>query len=297
MNRMLAVVGVAVILLGVLAVNSLFVVSQTQQALVLRLGEYKRQIQQPGLNVKIPFFEDAVYYERRALDVDPPKQQVILSDQKRLDVDSYARYRIIDPLLFFQAVRTEREARARLSAIINSSLRRVLGSQTLFNILSEKRVAIMAEIRSEVNGPAQRLGIDIIEVRLRRADYPDATRENIYNRMKSEREREAKEFRAQGYEQAQKIRADADKQRVIVVAEAQKQAETLRGQGDAEAIKIYADAFGKDPDFFSFYRSMQAYRTAITDSDTTTMVLSPDSDFFQFFNSMTGTTGPRPSTE
>lgn len=297
MNRMLAVVGVAVILLGILAVNSLFVVSQTQQALVLRLGEYRRQIQEPGLNMKIPFFEDAVYYERRALDVDPPKQQVILSDQKRLDVDSYARYRIIDPLLFFQAVRTEREARARLSAIINSSLRRVLGSQTLFTVLSEKRVAIMAEIRSEVNGPAQRLGIEIIEVRLRRADYPDATRENIYNRMKSEREREAKEFRAQGYEQAQKIRADADKQRVIVVAEAQKQAETLRGQGDAEAIKIYADAFGKDPDFFSFYRSMQAYRTAITDSDTTTMVLSPDSDFFRYFNSMGGTTGPQPSTK
>ncbi|MEQ8814574.1 MAG: protease modulator HflC [Thalassobaculum sp.] len=291
MNRTLAIIGVVVILLGIVAVNSMFIVSQTQQALVLRLGEPRRQIQDPGLQLKIPFIEDAVFYERRALDVDPPKQQVILSDQKRLDVDSYARYRIVDPLLFFQAVRTEREARARLSAIINSSLRRVLGSQTLFDILSEKRVGIMANIRSEVNGPAQRLGIEIIEVRLRRADYPDETRENIYNRMKSEREREAKEFRAQGFEQAQKIRADADKQRVVIVAEAQKQAETLRGQGDGEAIKIYADAFGKDPSFFSFYRSMQAYRTAITDSDTTTMVLSPDSDFFRYFNSMTGQPG------
>ncbi|GHD63693.1 protein HflC [Thalassobaculum fulvum] len=291
MNRTLAIVGVAVILLGVLAVNSLFVVSQTQQTLVLRFGEYKRQIQEPGLNVKFPFIEDAVYYERRALDVDPPKQQVILSDQKRLDVDSYARYRIVDPLLFFQAVRTEREARARLSAIINSSLRRVLGSQTLFNILSEKRVGIMADIRSEVNGPAQRLGIEIIEVRIRRADYPDETRENIYSRMKSEREREAREFRAQGFEQAQKIRADADKQRVIIVAESQKQAETLRGQGDADAIKIYADAFGKDPEFFAFYRSMQAYRNAITEDGSTTMVLSPDSDFFRFFNSVKGTPG------
>jgi len=293
MNRTLAIIGVAVILLGILAVNSLFVVSQTQQALVLRFGEYKRQIQQPGLNFKFPFVEDAVYYERRALDVDPPKQQVILSDQKRLDVDSYARYRIIDPLLFFQAVRTEREARTRLSAIINSSLRRVLGNQTLFNVLSEKRVEIMADIRSEVNGPAQRLGIEIIEVRIRRADYPDATRENIYNRMKSEREREAKEFRAQGYEQAQKIRADADKQRVIIVAEAQKQAETLRGQGDADAIKIYAEAFGKDPEFFSFYRSMQAYRNAITEDGSTTMVLSPDSDFFRFFNSAKGSPKPQ----
>lgn len=290
MNRMLAIVGIVVIAIGFIAVNSLFVVSQTQQALVVRLGEPRRQIQQPGLNVKIPFIEEAVYLERRALDVDPPKQQVILSDQKRLDVDSYARYRIIDPLLFFQAVRTEREARARLSAIINSSLRRVLGNQTLFNVLSEKRVGIMSDIRSEVNGPAERLGIEIIEVRIRRADYPDATRENIYNRMKSEREREAREFRAQGFEQAQKIRADADKQRTIIVAEAQKQAETLRGQGDADAIKVYAEAFGKDPAFFSFYRSMQAYRTAITETDT--MVLSPQSDFFRYFNSITGQPAP-----
>jgi membrane protease subunit HflC len=288
MNRTLAILGVSVIVLGCVAVNGLFVVSQTQQVLVVRFGEPRRQIQDPGLNVKIPFIEDAVYYERRALDVDPPKQQVILSDQKRLDVDSYARYRIIDPLQFFRAVRTEREARARLSAIINSSLRRVLGNQTLFNVLSDKRVGIMADMKAEVNGSAERLGIEIIEVRIRRADYPDATRENIYNRMKSEREREAKEFRAQGFEQAQKIRADADKQRVVIVAESQKQAETLRGKGDGEAIKIYADAFGKDPEFFSFYRSMQAYRTAITDSDTTTMVLSPNSDFFRYFNSMSG---------
>lgn len=295
MNRTLAILGVAVIAIGFVALNSLFVVSQTQQALVIQLGEPRRVIQEPGLNVKIPFIQDAVYLERRALDVDPPKQQVILSDQKRLDVDSYARYRIVDPLLFFQAVRTEREARARLSSIINSSLRRVLGNQTLFNVLSDKRVGIMTDIRQEVNGPAERLGIEIIEVRIRRADYPDATRENIYNRMKSEREREAREFRAQGFEQAQKIRADADKQRTIIVAEAQKQAETLRGQGDGEAIKVYADAFGKDVQFFSFYRSMQAYRSAITESDT--MVLSPQSDFFRYFGSMSGRPYPeaRPS--
>lgn len=290
MNRTLAILGVVVIAIGFIALNSLFVVSQTQQALVIQLGEPRRVVQDPGLNVKIPFIQDAVYLERRALDVDPPKQQVILSDQKRLDVDSYARYRIVDLLLFFQAVRTEREARARLSSIINSSLRRVLGNQTLFNVLSDKRVGIMADIRQEVNGPAERLGIEIIEVRIRRADYPDATRENIYNRMKSEREREAREFRAQGFEQAQKIRADADKQRTIIVAEAQKQAETLRGQGDGEAIKVYADAFGKDVPFFSFYRSMQAYRNAITETDT--MVLSPQSDFFRYFGSMTGRPEP-----
>jgi len=287
MNRTLAVIGVIIVLAGIAAANSLFVVTQTQQVLVLRLGEPRRQINEPGLNVKMPFIENVVYYERRALDVDPPRQQVILADQKRLDVDSYARYRIIDPLLFYQAVRTERDARARLSSIINSTMRRVLGSATLFDVLSERRVSIMANIRASVNESATRLGIEIIEVRVRRADFPDAIRETTYNRMKSEREREAREFRAQGSEQAQKIRADADKQRVIVVAEAQKQAETLRGQGDAEAIKIYADAFGQDPEFFLFYRSMQAYRTAISGGDTT-MVLSPTSDFFRYFNSMNG---------
>ncbi len=233
-----------------------------------------------------------MFLERRALDVDPPRQQVILADQKRLDVDSYARYRIINPLLFYQAVRTERDARARLSSIINSTMRRVLGSATLFDVLSERRVSIMSDIRSSVNESAGRLGIEIIEVRVRRADFPESIRETTYNRMKSEREREAREFRAQGSEQAQKIRADADKQRVIIVAEAQKQAETLRGEGDGEAIKIYADAFGKDVEFFSFYRSMQAYRTAITDPDTTTMVLSPNSDFFRYFNSIDGTSSP-----
>lgn len=290
MNRTLAILGVIVVVTGVVVANALFVVDQTQQALVLRFGEPLRDIQQPGLNIKVPVIDEAVFYEKRTLDVDPPTQQVILSDQKRLDVDSYARYRIVKPLLFFQAVRTEREARSRLSVIINSSLRRVLGNQTLFDVLSEKRAGIMANIKTEVNDSAQRLGVEIIEVRIRRADYPDATRENIYNRMKSEREREAKEFRAQGFEQAQKIRADADKQRVVIVAEAKKQAETLRGEGDGEAIKIYADAFGQDPEFFSFYRSMQAYREAIAQGDTT-MVMSPNSDFFKYFNRMQGSSG------
>jgi membrane protease subunit HflC len=240
--------------------------------------------------MKIPFIQNTVYYEARALDVDPPRQQVILADQKRLDVDSYARYKIINPLQFFRAVRTEREASSRLSVVINSSLRRVLGNATLFDILSDKRAGIMTDIRSEVNATAaERFGVEIIEVRIRRADYPDATRQNIFDRMSSEREREAREFRAQGNEQAQKIRADADKQRTIIVAEAQKQAETLRGEGDGLAIKIYADAFGQDPEFFAFYRSMQAYRKVVGEGDgDTTMVLSPNSDFFQYFNSMSG---------
>lgn len=287
MSRTLAIIGVLVILAGIAASQAFFVVDETQQALVLRFGEVRRTIKKPGLNVKLPFFENSVYYEKRVLDVDAPSEEMILSDQKRLVVDSYARYRIIDPLDFFKAVRTERAAASRLSLIITSSLRRVLGNQTLFDVLSEKRAAIMANIKREVNDEAKRFGIEIIEVRIRRADYPNAIRENIYNRMTSEREREAREFRAQGNEQAQKIRADADKQRVVLVAEAQKQAETLRGEGDSQAIKIYADAFGKDPDFFAFYRSMQAYRSALGGSDTT-MVLTPNSDFFEFFNSMGG---------
>lgn len=287
MNRTLAIIGAIVLIGGVILSNSYFIVDQTKQTLVLRFGEPVREILQPGLQFKIPFIEETVFYERRALDVDPPRQQVILSDQKRLDVDSYARYTITDPLEFFRSVRTEREAASRLSNIINSSLRRVLGNQTLLQVLSDGRVNIMSQIKEIVNESATRYGLEIIEVRIRRADYPDATRENVYNRMISEREREAAQFRAEGSEQAQKIRADADKQRTIVIAEAQKQAETLRGEGDGQAIKIYADAFGQDPDFFAFYRSMQAYRTAMSEGDTT-LVLNPDSDFFRFFNSMDG---------
>jgi membrane protease subunit HflC len=289
MNRTLAIFGVIVVVIGIVLSQSFFIVDETEQALVVRFGQPVREIREPGLNFKIPVAETTIYYERRALDVDPPRQQVILSDQKRLDVDSYARYKIIDPLQFFRAVRTEREASSRLSVVINSSLRQVLGNKTLIDVLSEQRGQIMTDIRAEVNDSAKRFGMELIEVRIRRADYPDATKQNIFDRMTSEREREAREFRAQGNEQAQKIRADADKQRTVIVAEAQKEAETLRGEGDGQAIKIYADAFGRDPDFFAFYRSMQAYRTMVNEgSGDTTMVLSPDSDFFRYFNSISG---------
>jgi modulator of FtsH protease HflC len=287
MNKALAILGVIVVVIGVAASSSLFIVEQTQQAIVLRLGKPQKTIQDPGLNVKIPFIEEVVFYEKRVLDLDPPTERVILADQKRLDVDSYARFRITDPLLFYQTTKLISGVPGKLSPIINSSLRRVLGNQTLLDILSTKRAEIMVDIQKAVNDAVKRFGMRIVEVRVRRADYPDETRSNIENRMKSEREREAKEFRAEGFEQAEGIRADADKQRVVILAEAQKEAETLRGSGDSLAIQIYADAFGQDPEFFAFYRSMQAYRTSIASSETT-MVLSPNSDFFRYFRDITG---------
>jgi membrane protease subunit HflC len=287
MNKLIIAGGVVLVILGVIASSSLFIVEQTQQAIVLFFGKPQKTIQDPGLYFKIPFGEEVVYYDKRVLDLDPPKERMILADQKRLDVDSYARYRIIDPLLFYQTTRRVTEVPGKLSPIINSSLRRVLGNETLLEILSGKRATIMVDIQKAVNDAVMRFGMEIVEVRVRRADYPDETRSNIENRMKSEREREAKEFRARGFEMAEGIRADAGKQKIVILAEAQKKAETLRGEGDGLAIKIYADAFGQDPEFFAFYRSMQAYKKSM-DSQDTTMVLSPNSDFFRFFGDMTG---------
>ena len=287
MNKLMIAGGVVLVILGVIASSSLFIVEQTQQAIVLFFGKPQKTIQDPGLYFKIPFGEEVVYYDKRVLDLDPPKERMILADQKRLDVDSYARYRIIDPLLFYQTTRRVSEVPGKLSPIINSSLRRVLGNETLLEILSGKRATIMVDIQKAVNDAVMRFGMEIVEVRVRRADYPDETRSNIENRMKSEREREAKEFRARGFEMAEGIRADAGKQKIVILAEAQKKAETLRGEGDGLAIKIYADAFGQDPEFFAFYRSMQAYKKSM-DSQDTTMVLSPNSDFFRFFGDMTG---------
>ena len=276
----------AVLLFG--AYSAAFMVNQTQQALVLQFGEPKRTIQEPGLKFKLPFIQEAVYYERRVLSLIPQDaEEVILADQKRLQVDAYARYRIEDPLLFFQTVRNEIGARARLESIIDSSVRRVLGRETLASILTGERESINGSIRDEVNQSVASLGIQIIDVRLRRADYPEATSQNIFNRMKSEREREAQEFRATGEEEAQKIRADAEKTRTVIVAEAKRQAQEVRGEGDSNAIRIYAESFGRDPEFFSFYRSMEAYRKAIGESGTS-MVLSPNSSFFRYFKDKDG---------
>lgn len=276
------------VLLVITGFSSVFTVNQTKQALVLQFGDPKRTIIHPGLAFKLPFIQDVEYYERRVLSLIPQDAvEVILADQKRLQVDAYARYRIKDPLLFFQTVRNEAGADERLESIIDSSIRRVLGKETLISILTGEREAINGAIHEEVNDSVLSLGIEIIDVRLRRADYPDATSQNIFNRMISEREREAKEFRANGGEEAQKIRADAEKTRTVILAEAQRKAQEKRGAGDSKAIQIYAESFGQDPAFFSFYRSMQAYRKALQ-ADATSMVLSPDSDFFRYFKDKDG---------
>lgn len=280
-------VGVAALLIFTI-MSALFTVNQTQQALVLQFGEPKRIIQDPGLAIKMPFIQDVQYYEKRVLSLIPQDaEEVILADQKRILVDAFARFRISNPLLFYQTVRNEFGARARLESIIDSSVRRVLGSETLASILTGKRNNINNNIRDEVEQSVTSLGIEIIDVRLRRADYPASTSQNIFNRMKSEREREAKEFRATGEEEAQKIRADAEKTRTVIVAEAAREAQENRGRGDSEAIDIYAESFGQDPDFFSFYRSMEAYRKSIGESETS-MVLAPDSEFFKFFKNKLG---------
>lgn len=293
MNRTLLAAVIALVVIAVVGFSSLFQVDQRQQALVVQFGNPIRAVPEAGLHFKLPFIQDVLYFERRVLDLDPPKQQVILADQKRLDVDAYARYRIVNPLLFYQSVVNENGARARLNQIILGAARGVLGNVSLERVLSDKRADIVQAIKVEVNTAVRALGIEIVDVRLRRADYPAETSQAIFNRMKSEREREAKEFRAEGGEIAAQIRADADRQKVVIVADAQRRGQVLRGEGDATAIKLYADAFGQDPDFFAFYRTMEAYRVALGNGDAT-MVLSPDSDFFRYFGDMTGARGRNP---
>ncbi|HTI85836.1 MAG TPA: protease modulator HflC [Alphaproteobacteria bacterium] len=291
----LAVTAVAVLALVLLALaTSLFTVNQTQQALVLQFGELKRVIKEPGLKLKVPLMQNVVYIDNRVLDLDPPAEEVIASDQKRIVVDAVARYRINDPLKFLQTVGNESGLQARLSRIVNGSLRNVIGNYTLLDVLSEKRAAIMSEIRDQVNGEVSGFGVSVIDVRLRRADLPQANSDAIFQRMRSERDREAKQARAEGAEIAQRIRARAERERTVITAEAQKTSQIVRGEGDAQSVKIYADAFGRDPQFFAFYRSMEAYRKALG-GDNTTMVLAPDSEFFRFFNLSEPNADPRPA--
>lgn len=291
----------SIILLGVLAAaiftasSTLFTVHQTQQVLITQFGEPRRVIQEPGLHWKLPFIQAVITFDRRLLDFDAPGEEVILGDQRRLIVDSFTRYRITDPLRFFQTVgATEAGIRARLNSIVTSSLRRVLGNEPLLSVLSTDRTRIMGEIRRQVNEEARQFGIAVEDVRIRRADLPGENTQAILSRMQSERERVAREARAEGAEVAQRVRASAERERTVLIAEAQAQADILRGQGEQEAIRIFAEAFQRDPAFFQFWRTMQAYREAFSEGDTR-LVLTPDSEFFRYFReSPNGLAAPAP---
>ena len=270
------------VVLGVVAYGSLFVVQEINQAIVLQFGDPKKIITKPGLNFKIPFIQNVVYLDRRVLNLDNPPEEVIAADQKRLIVDAFARFKIVDPLKFYISVGNERVARSRLATIINSRIRSVLGTQELATLLSTDRAVHMGTIQNDVNTEAQNFGITIVDVRIKRADLPPANSEAIYARMQTERQREAKEFRAQGAEIAQKIRSTADKDVTVILANANKKSEIMKGEGDGQRNKIFANAFGRDPQFFAFYRAMQAYERALIGGETS-LVLSPDSEFFKFF--------------
>ena len=271
-----------IVVAGFAVYLSLFVVKEINQAIVLQFGDPKKVIAEPGLQVKIPFIQNVVYLDRRILSLDPEPEEVIASDQKRLIVDAYARFKIVDPLKFYISVGDERVARSRLATIINSRIRSVLGKQSLATLLSEDRTKQMAIIQEGVNAEAEKFGITIIDVRIKRADLPQANSEAIYKRMQTEREREAKEFRAKGAEMAVTITSTADKEVTVLLANAKKQSEIMKGEGDGQRNNIFAKAFGKDPEFFAFYRAMQAYEKALIGGDTS-LILSPDSDFFKFF--------------
>lgn len=272
---------------AVLIFMSVYTVNETQQALVLQFGQPVKVVKEPGLKFKKPFIQNVDFFDKRILELDAPAQEAIASDRKRLVVDAFLRYRIEDPLKFFQTVLDERRARQRLSTVLESSLRRVLGESTFTAVVRDDRGKLMAEITQLVDGEAKNFGIKIIDVRLKRADLPEANSLAIYRRMQTERQREAAEIRAQGEEQARRIRADADRQVTVLKANATRDAEKLRGEGDAERNNVFADAFTRDADFFGFYRSMQAYETGLQGKDTR-MLMSPNTEFFRYFNDPTG---------
>jgi len=281
MNLRLAFLAAIVIVLVVVGLSVPFIIYQTEQAIVLQFGDPIRVQDRPGLDVKLPW-QSVITYDKRVLDFDLPAARVTAADQKPMIVDAYARFRIADPLLFYKTVGTESAARTRMTPIMAGSVRNIISTVDLADVVSGKREITMQRIREQVNDQTKGFGIAITDVRLRRADLPEENSKAIYARMKSDREREAAQFRADGDRLAAEIKADADRQRIEILAEAQKQAQILRGQGDADSIKIYADAFGKDKDFFAFYRSLEAYRNALAGNDTT-FLLSPDGDFFRYF--------------
>jgi len=290
-----------IIVLLIVAYGTLFTVAQTRQALVVRLGQPIRVITEPGLNYKIPLIDSVIAIDKRILDLENPAQEVFASDQKRLVVDAFARYRIVDPLKFYQAVGSVEGADSRLSSLLNSALRRVLAEAELIQVVRDQREQLMARVREQLDSEAKAFGISVVDVRIRRADLPTENSQAVYQRMQTERQRQAQEFRSKGTQEAQEIRAKADRDVTVLLAEAQSKGEQVRGEGDAERNRIFAEAFGQDPEFFSFYRSMQAYEAGLRANDTR-MLLKPDSNFFRYFGDPSGrsrdgaaTTGSRPA--
>lgn len=279
-----------VVILAVVGSASFYTVGQNQQALVLRLGEAiqgRALVTTPGLHMKVPFIETVTLFDRRILDLETPKQEVLASDNNRIEVDAFLRYRIVDALRFYQTVNSIQRANNQLGSVLSSALRRVLGEATMLQIIREGRSTLMVSIRDLVNTEAARLGVEVIDVRIRRADLPKQISDRVFDRMRTERAREAAEFRAQGAETAQRIRAKSDRDVVVLRATAQREADQTRGEGDSERNRIFAEAYNQDPNFFAFYRSMQAYETGLKSSDTR-MILSPTSDFFRFFGQPSG---------
>jgi membrane protease subunit HflC len=280
---------IAAVLLVALIVlyGSVFTVYQTDQAIVVRLGQPIRVVTEPGLNFKVPLLDSVISVEKRIVDLENPAQEVITSDQKRLVVDAFARYRINDALKFYQTIGAIEGANARLSTLLNSALRRVLGEASTTDVVRDKRAQLMSLVRTQLENEAQSFGVAVVDVRIRRADLPEQNSQAVYQRMQTERQREAAEFRAEGSQRSQEIRAKADRDVTVLIAEAQSKGEQTRGEGDAERNRIYAEAYGRDPDFFTFYRSMQAYESGLRSNDTR-MVLKPDSDFFRYFGDPMG---------
>ena len=294
-------VAALIIVALIVAYGALFTVYQTRQALVVRLGEPIRPVTEPGLHYKIPLIDSVINIDKRILDLENPAQEVIASDQKRLVVDAFARYRVKDVLKFYQTVGTVEGANLQLSILLNSALRRVLGEATLTQVVRDQREHLMARVREQLNTEAQAFGISVVDVRIRRADLPEQNSQAVYQRMQTERQQEAAQYRAEGAQKAQELRAKADRDVTVLLAEAQSKGERTRGEGDAERNRIFAEAYGRDPDFFSFYRSMQAYENGLRANDTR-MLLKPDTEFFRFFvdpsgkpregNSTSGATPP-----
>jgi membrane protease subunit HflC len=276
------VIAVLVLLAAIVGYGSLFTIYQTHQALVVRLGQPVRVVTEPGLNFKLPLIDNVIRIDKRILDLENPAQEVIASDQKRLVVDAFSRYRIHDALRFYQTLGSVERANSQLSTMMNSSLRRVLGETTFTHVVRDERAALMARIRELLDREAKAFGITVVDVRIRRADLPEQNSQAVYQRMQTERQREAAEFRAQGSQRAQEIRARADRDVTVLIADATSRSEQIRGEGDGERNRIFAEAFGRDADFFGFYRSMQAYEAGLGHSDTR-MVLKPDSEFFRYF--------------